>query len=273
MDTWIAFWTALWVGSSQISRRIIDWLFGVPRPSKPVAAAAPEKAPAPDPGSATVGAGAEQPGKTKSTTATGGGTALRILVVVLAALFINGLPYTKRIAVTLAIAWVLAAAALGLVAARAEKPSPAKDDDQEEGQEEPAAPDPAETLTRDDVTPLLDGLLRESGGVHLKTLAQALPKRPRNTPWETRDVRALLTRLEVRVRAGVRVDGGGGLEGVHRDDIPPLTPPTYEGNPVAVVAPGQSNNNNESNDESGRPFQIEDDPENPVRHRVRHAIK
>ncbi|MFE4647726.1 hypothetical protein [Streptomyces sp. NPDC056707] len=268
MDTWIAFWTALWVGSSQISRRIIDWLFGVPRPSKPVAAAAREKAPALDPGSPADGAEAEQPDKTKSTAAAGGGTALRILVVVLAALFINGLPYTKRIAVALVIAWVLAAAVLGLVAARAEKPSPAKDDDQEEGQEEPAAPDPAETLTRDDVAPLLHSLLRESGGVHLKTLAQALPKRPRNSPWETRDVRALLARLEVRVRPGVRVDRGGGLEGVHRDDIPPLPSPAHEGTPVAVVVPGQSNNNNAGNTPA---YVIADDPSNPYRATVHHT--
>ena len=246
MAAWIAFWTALWVGSSRISRWLIDLLFSVSQPteSTPETDHVKDEAAAAEPKSAAVA---------------GGATALRLGCLTLAGLFINGTPYTKRIVLTLAIVWVVTALVLGFAAAMAAKP----DQDSQVEPKEPA-PDPAETLTRDDVAPILHSLLQDTGGVHLRTLAGALPQRPRGAHWKTGDARALLARLEVRVRAGVRVPGAGGREGVHRDDLPPLPCPTSETAPEAVVVPGQNNNNNPGN---SYPFTIVDDPDDPA-----HAI-
>ncbi|MFF2522260.1 hypothetical protein [Streptomyces liangshanensis] len=148
------------------------------------------------------------------------------------------------------------------------KEHPDGDDDQA-GEEQPGPPaDPADTLTRDDVGALLHHLYQEGSGVHLKTLATALPKRPTGASWATRDVRALLTRTGVRFRPGVRVPPVGGREGVHRDDFPPLPQAPTDPPVVADVAAGQSNNNNANNSARPEP-EIFQDPMSPHRWRVR----
>ncbi|MYV53134.1 hypothetical protein [Streptomyces sp. SID3212] len=150
------------------------------------------------------------------------------------------------------------------------KEHPDGDDDQEdEEQPDPPIPDPADTLTRDDVGALLHHLYQEGSGVHLATLAEALPRRPRGASWATRDVRALLTRTGVRVRPGVRVPPAGGREGVHREDFPPLPPTEADPPVVADVAAGQSNNNNTNNAPHPDP-EIFQDPMSPHRWNVRY---
>ncbi|MER7046757.1 hypothetical protein [Streptomyces jumonjinensis] len=119
-------------------------------------------------------------------------------------------------------------------------PGPRKPRDKEAPppSEEPVDP-AAEPPTRDTVAALLRDLSGPTGGVHLKTLAGALP----GGPWTTGQVRDLLTGMSIPVRAGVRMPGRSGLEGVHRDDVPPPPPPT----PGGVVAAGQPGNNNTNN--------------------------
>ena len=277
MTYWIAFWTAVWVGSTRLTHLTINWLCNAH--SKP--ATAPEK-PAKKPAeSAGEGAGeseaemaGEQPKpspktaeKTPAKQDNEGSALLRWVGLLIAAAVAKGLPWTTTLALGLLAAWVLTSIALGYVAAHAEKPTGEQQKERESEQEE-TGPDPAETLTRDDVAPLLHGLLQDTGGVHLKALAGVLPARPNRAPWATRDVRALLTRLEVRVRPGVRVPGESGREGVHRDDVPPLPSPPVGPPVVGVVVPGQSNNNNPSNAPA---YVITDDPDNPVRHTVLHT--
>jgi hypothetical protein len=202
-----------------------------------------------------------------------GGAALRITLVFLAAGFIKGLPWTTAIAYTAAGAWLITAITLGL-----HPPEPttektkeeAKDGTGEEDQEEEAeeVAHPADTLTRDDVAALLRTLLQETGGVHLATLATALPGPAR----ATRDARTLLTRHGIRVRAGVRVPDVGPREGVHRNDIPPHPSPTPGTTPDGVVTAGQSNNNNGNNTvtehQGGLTVISTPDHHNPVRTHV-----
>ncbi|HCA86359.1 MAG TPA: hypothetical protein DEQ61_13165 [Streptomyces sp.] len=99
---------------------------------------------------------------------------------------------------------------------------------------------PATSLDREQVADVLHSLLGASGGVHLTALATALPK----PLMPTREVRALLARHSIRVRAGVRAPGVGVREGVHRTDIPTPSPPTSEAAPIGRCSAGQSNNNN-----------------------------
>ncbi|MFD9763201.1 hypothetical protein ACFWXI_06610 [[Kitasatospora] papulosa] len=282
MEYWIGFWTAVWVGSSRLTHLTVNWLCN--SNSKP--AAAPEKPAKTAPKTQVEGAGEseekpateaeagaarEQPKptpktaeKTPAKSDDEGSALLRWVGLLIAAAVAKGLPWTTNLAAGLAVAWVLTSIALGYITAYAQRPAA---EQKEKTEKETAGPDPAETLTRDDVAPLLHGLLKESGGVHLKALAEALPARPKKAPWATRDVRALLDRVGVRVRPGVRVPGVGGREGVHRDDVPPLPSPTSGPPLVGVVVPGQSNNNNPRNAPG---FRIEDDPENPARAHVHH---
>ncbi|MFD8075831.1 hypothetical protein ACFV3E_24640 [Streptomyces sp. NPDC059718] len=176
--------------------------------------------------------------------------------VVLAALFIKGLSHTWLILGCLAVAWVVAAVALGLAKPSRDTETDGDEDsdsgDQEEGDEEaedatPAEPEPLPDLTRDETAEYLRQLLGPEGGVHLATLARALTKASGGRRWETRDARALVTRVGIRVRDGVRVPGGGVREGVHRADVPPATPPEREGVPESVVAAGEGGNNNGNN--------------------------
>ncbi|MFI2184600.1 hypothetical protein [Streptomyces sioyaensis] len=207
-----------------------------------------------------------------------GGAVLRLFVIVLAAGFAKGLPFTTALCWLAALAWLGLAIHLGLRQAAAEEAAKNKpkastaDAESTETTEPPAAatgapktPDAAPT--RDDVTRLLHNLLGDTGGVHLSALAKALP----GGPWPTRKVRALLSANGTRVRAGVRGPTGAVREGVHRDDIPNPTTPT-EGTPTGTaVAAGQSNNNNDNNTEPGPAFTVTDDPDNPARSHVHFA--
>ncbi|MFJ5820099.1 hypothetical protein ACIQGT_40370 [Streptomyces sp. NPDC093108] len=280
MDAWIAFWTALWVGSSTVTRRLVDWLCNArPEPAKskkkPFAEAGEtDKQPETDTGEQQP----DTPKKTKKTPADQGeGSALlRWCMTLLAAVIAKTLSYTTSITIALAAAWITTALVLGYAAARPDKPEPAADEQPDTPAETPPTdqPHPSESLTLDDVTLLLHTVYTEGSGVHLAALAEHLDRtlymgHPA-APWATRDVRALLARHGVRVRPGVRVPPVGGREGVHRDDFPPLPPTDPAPAVVDVVVAGQSNNNNAGNTTSPYPFQVIDDPDNPAAHRVHH---
>ncbi|WP_432247696.1 hypothetical protein ACRAR1_07045 [Streptomyces sanyensis] len=193
----------------------------------------------------------------------------RIIGLLLAAGFLYGLPHTHRILATLALAWI--ALALLLAHRATPRPAPAKTPEQ------PATQAPAQSpadVDLDTLTRHLHALLQPEGGVHLQALGKALGQTAGKPPVPTKDVRALCARHGVRVRAGVRVPGAGGREGIHRDDIPPLPTPTT-GTPLeGVVVPGQSNNNNGNNTPTGPPGEghtITQDPHNPHRWNVHTA--
>ncbi|MFD7861846.1 hypothetical protein [Streptomyces sp. NPDC059783] len=274
MERWIAFWTALWVGSSKITRWVVDWLCNArPAPAKP----APTKA--------EVGEPKEQPAEKEKTAGEGrgkkdakqdpadeGSALLRWFGVLAAAVVAKVLPYTTVITATLAAAWVLTALGLGYAAARPAKPE--KPTEGEQPAEDKAAADdrhPRDILTLDHVAQLLADVYTEGSGVHLATLAKHLSKTPLvglpATPWATSDVRDLLARHEVRIRAGVRVPPVGGREGVHRNDFPPPPQLTSETPVVGDVAAGQGNNNN------AYPFEVVDDPDQPNHARVQHHAR
>lgn len=285
MDAWIRFWTALWLGWSDLSRRTIDLILCTTptKPPDPQPPAAPDEQ-----AQAETGEQQESPpektGKRK-TPRTEGSPALRILCVGLALGFIYGLPWTTRIAIAAAVLWTITALALGYLATmppeEEKKPAPEKPAADGDGQEqEPVEESPADTrhpselLPLEHVAVLLHGAYTEGSGVHLAHLAETLTTTPLMglpaTPWKTGHVRALLTRHGIRVRAGVRVPPLGGREGVHRRDFPPL-PPTPAAPPVVGdVAAGQSNNNNDHNT-TPPPFQVVQDPANPHRHHIHHT--
>lgn len=286
MTYWIAFWTALWVGSSRLSHRTVDWLCN----ASPKPAASPEKPTkeqsegaqedsAGETGEQPEPEAGEQPKPSRKTPpkppakqATEGSALLRWVSLLITAAVAKGLPWTTTIAITLTAAWVLTSLVLGYAAALPAK-KPAADPEKEAAQEPAAeAQHPSELLTREHVALLLAEVYTEGSGVHLATLAEHLTRTPLMglppVPWETRDVRALMGRHGVRVRPGVRVPPVGGREGVHRDDFPPLPPPPSEPPVVGVVVPGQSNNNNPG---TGHPFTVTDDPDNPARHTVTHT--
>jgi hypothetical protein len=139
-------WIAVWTGSSALTRAICDWIRG--------------------------------------------GAAPRLLGLFLAAGFIKGLPWTTSIAVLLALGWLLTAIALGLrlpapaaAAAEPEASEPGTDNADEDASYTPAddVPEESSEPSRDLVVKALHGLLRDTGGVHLKALARALP----DGPWTT----------------------------------------------------------------------------------------
>ncbi|WP_228989432.1 hypothetical protein [Streptomyces sp. DH8] len=289
METWIRFWTALWLGSEKLTRRTVDWLCNAKPPSAPEklvkeqtkdalddAEEKPEDAPG------------EQPQKLRKTAAkepadAEGSALLRWVGLAIILGVTKTTPYTTVAAIIAAAAWVVTALALGYPALPAtpntepEQPAADEDDDQEQPGGKSSEPEPkqhpSELLPISYVAVLLSEAYTEGSGVHLATLAEHLSRTPLMglpaTPWRTGDVRALLTRHGVRVRAGVRVPPVGGREGVHRKDFPPLPPAPPEPPVVAGVVAGQRNNNNASNT-LARPFRITDDPANPARHHVHH---
>ncbi|MEU9777449.1 hypothetical protein [Streptomyces sp. NPDC047968] len=193
----------------------------------------------------------------------------RIIGLLLAAGFLYGLPHTRRILATLALAWI--ALALLLAHRATPRPTPAKTPEQPAAQapEQSPADVDLDTLTRH-----LHALLQPEGGVHLQALGKALGQTAGKPPVPTKDVRALCARHSIRVRAGVRVPEAGGREGIHRDDIPPLPTPTTNTPLHAVVVPGQSNNNNGNNTPTSPPGEghtITQDPHNPHRWNVHTA--
>ncbi|MFI6700299.1 hypothetical protein ACIBJC_15200 [Streptomyces sp. NPDC050509] len=280
MEHWIGFWTALWIGSARISKRLVDWLFGVPRPAKPGPKSTAGKAAKPEVPKSKEESGAQpepkeqapaKAKKPKSEEAAGGSVALRFVSLALAAGFIKGLPYTTLIAEALAVVWLLLALVLGYAAAPA-TPSKAPKPDASEPSAEAvleAPPHPSEALSAEYVTALLHAVYTTGSGVHLTTLAERLGVLFPEAEWRTRDVRSLLARVGVPtkpVRAGAT---GAVSEGVHRDHFPPLPEETPEG----VVAAGQTANNNTNNSperEAREGFSILKDPGHPSRHDVQH---
>ncbi|MFF7012238.1 hypothetical protein ACFY9Y_22180 [Streptomyces fimicarius] len=285
METWIRFWTALWLGSEKLTRRTVDWLCNAtPKPlrsPKKDAKEQPEATPNStegEPGEAP-GEQAEKPKKTAKEPANAEGSALlRWFGLGVTLSVTKATPYTTVAAIIAAAAWVVTALALGYLALPpapgTEQERPA-DDGQEQPEEEAPEPEqhPSELLPLGYVAILLAEAYTEGSGVHLATLADRLSRTPLMglpaTPWKTAHVRALLTRHGVRVRPGVRVPPVGGREGVHREDFPPLPPPPSGPPVVAGIAAGQPNNNNVGNTPV-HPFRITDDPDNTARHHVHH---
>ncbi|MFE3485106.1 hypothetical protein [Streptomyces griseus] len=296
MEAWIRFWTALWLGSSKISRRTVAWL----RNAAPEQPSAPQKPAKEQPGNAPDDAekkpndvSGERPTRPTKAAAKAlakrqpadpeGSALLRWAGLAIVLGVTKATPYTTIAATTAAAAWIVTALILGYIATMPPEPeqSVAEAGDKDEGgqeqpEEEASEPEqhPSELLPLGHVAALLSEAYTEGSGVHLATLADRLTATPLMglpaTPWATRDVRTLLTRHGVRVRPGVRVPPTGTREGVHREDFPPL-PPTGPAPPVVgVVVAGQSNNNNAGNTPD-RPFRITDDPENPHRHHVHHT--
>ncbi|MFD7111477.1 hypothetical protein ACFWAF_14910 [Streptomyces microflavus] len=271
METWIRFWTAVWLGCSAMSRRTVALIFCT-------APAAPAKEPArtETAGEEPENSPQEKPEKGKPDTPKGS-PGLRILCALLAIGFVYGLPWTTRITIAAATAWTITALALGYIATmRPEDKKPTADDVQEDGDEATKKPPadeqhPSELLPLGHVAVLLNEAYTEGSGVHLAHLADRLTRTPLMglpaTRWETRDVRALLARHGVRVKGGVRVPPRGVREGVHRKDFPPLPPTESAPTVVDVVSAGQRDNNNVRNT---YPFTVTDDPANPAQAYVHH---
>lgn len=190
------------------------------------------------------------------------GPAARLTGLILGAGVIYGLPFTWRILGLTAALWLALAIVLGRRVTTSSKPK-------EKDKEQPAKA-PKRTIadvTRDETVTALHALLKPSGGVQLKTLGAHLAKGLGAGPVRTREVRALLTRHGISTRAGVRVPGESGREGVHRDDVPPLSSPAPGAPLEGVVVAGQGNNNN-GNNSSGEGLSITQDTSNPSRWHV-----
>ncbi|MGW1295140.1 hypothetical protein [Streptomyces sp. NPDC002533] len=281
MEAWIRFWTAVWIGSEQLTRRTVRWLCN----AKPKPPSAPEKPAKDTAGGEPEDAPGEQAEKPKETATKGpadaeGSALLRWIGLAIILGVTKATPYTTVAAVVAAAAWVVTALALGYLSTmkpelEPEPESPDEDDDQEQPEEQAPEPEqhPSELLPLGYVSILLAEAYTEGSGVHLAHLAERLSRTPLMglpaTPWKTGHVRALLTRHGVRVRPGVRVPPVGGREGVHKKDFPPLPPPPPAPPVVAGVVAGQPNNNNVGN--TAPPFRITDDPDHPTRHYVHHT--
>ncbi|MGA5472545.1 hypothetical protein ACPCUK_27700 [Streptomyces arboris] len=284
MNHWIRFWTAMWLGWTILARHAIDLI---------LCTGPHAKSPPPKPAKNTAKDGEEQPGETSAKEGrpdedddSDSSVGARLTMLSVALGFTYGLPWTAHILTAAAITWTLTALVLGYLATMPpedaqQQEDQAAEDDQEHGQAEATEEAPTDTRHPSEILPLghvavlLTEAYTEGSGVHLAHLAERLSGTPLMglpaTRWETRDVRALLTRHGIRVKAGVRVPPLGVREGVHQKDFPPLPPPPLGEPAVAVVVPGQSNNN-PGNTGPAYPFEVVDDPVNPARARVRfHA--
>lgn len=185
---------------------------------------------------------------------------LRLLLVLLVAGFVKGLPWTTAIVVTLALVWLVLAVVLGLRAA----PRPQASESAAPSEEPPATPPAADQEQPAGPAPLeraeLVAALHATAAphVHLAALAEHL-----NAPPER--VREALREAGIPIAGGVRMKGRGVSTGVKAGDIPPL--PADEGPAPGVdVVAGQPSNNN-SNNASG--FETVPDQANPHRTHVR----
>ncbi|MFJ8844327.1 hypothetical protein ACIRFF_15645 [Streptomyces cyaneofuscatus] len=286
MDIWIRFWTAVWLGWSILARHAIDLILCTgPYAKKPRPKPAKAKEGEAQPGEASAKAGRLDGDEEADDSDSSVGARLILLGVTCGIVY--GLPWTGYILTAAAIAWTLTALVLGYIATmpedeQQEHEEPAHDDQEQEpgetAEESPAdTRHPSELLPLGHVAVLLAEAYTEGSGVHLAHLAERLSGTPLMglpaTRWETRDVRALLTRHGIRVKAGVRVPPLGVREGVHQKDFPPLPPPPLGEPTVGVVVPGQSNNNNPGNTGPAYPFEVVDDPTNPARATVRFTAR
>lgn len=159
--------------------------------------------------------------------------------------------------------WIPYGLAIACAAAWMHAPKTVEQDDEEADDEtageDPAEPDPA------DVLDLLRDLIGDDRGILLTALRTPLQAA------DTRAVREALAEAGIRVREGVRTAGGNG-PGVHRDDLPPLSPPPAAP-PVGGVVAGEHANTNANNTlrvESRAGMTIISDPAD--RHRT-HTLK
>ncbi|WP_405676783.1 hypothetical protein OG292_19265 [Streptomyces sp. NBC_01511] len=286
MDQWIRFWTALWLGSADLSARTVTVLFCTtpdqlqkkPEPEPDALAENPEPVGEEPPAKGEKEKKPAAPAR-KKPPATGGSRGLRLTSTAIVVAAVYGTDWTTRIVGGFAAAWTATALVLGYIATLPDEDEDETDGDGQEHAEEPGAgPHPSETLTLHHVAWLLaDADTGEGSGVHLATLRGDLNGLPVGglpaARWEPRDVRALLARHGVRVRPGVRVPPVGGREGVHRDDFPPQLSPDSDPTPGRVVAagqPGNNNTNNTSGEENREGPTIIPDPKNDNRWLVQH---
>ncbi|MFF3497394.1 hypothetical protein ACFYWS_39385 [Streptomyces sp. NPDC002795] len=129
------------------------------------------------------------------------------------------------------IAWgVLAWCAVAWAHAPNETPA---EDDEQDAEEAPVAPDPA------DITDVVRDVIGPGRGALLTALVGPLGVA------DTKAVRELLAAADIPLRPGVRTPGGNG-PGVHTDDMP--TPrPALDDADVGVVAAGETANTNTNN--------------------------
>lgn len=155
-----------------------------------------------------------------------GGWALRLGVIVGAALFIKGLPYTRALMWCTAGGWALGALVAGLRDAAVKAKG-----------EEPGEPADTPPLTRDE----LAAAMHQIGAphAHLSALATHLSTSPER-------VRAGCQAASIPIEGGVRMKGRGVSTGVKADHFPPLPSPTGA-EPAPVVVAGQTDNNNSNN--------------------------
>ncbi|MFE2346466.1 hypothetical protein [Kitasatospora cineracea] len=161
--------------------------------------------------------------------------------------------------------------------APAEPPAPARREgsgpDVEEDWEE-TAPTPRQEPSPTPADARLAVVLLGAAGGHVALTAVTAHLAAQHPLWKRsgKAVKALLGEAGVRVRGGVRVEGVS-VEGIHRDDVPPLPSPSGAA-PGSVVAAGQSNNNNANNAPQvggGEGFITRPDPDNPARTIVVHT--
>ncbi|MFD9047662.1 hypothetical protein [Streptomyces zaomyceticus] len=153
------------------------------------------------------------------------GVAIRLLGLLLAAGFAKGLPWTTQITGLVAAGWLVTAIALGL---RLPMPGATPTEEPTETTDAPL-PDPV----------ALAVALHEVGAphAHLAALADHMGLSPAH-------VREALTAAGIPI-GPCRMKGRGSSTGVKSGDFPPLPSPT-SGASEAVVAAGQSDNNNKT---------------------------
>ncbi|WP_426404231.1 hypothetical protein ACN9M0_24840 [Streptomyces sp. R-07] len=155
-----------------------------------------------------------------------GGVAARLVALLLLAGFLKGLPWTTQIAFSAAVAWLATAVIQGLrhpsLPAAEEQPDP------------PAGEEATDVLPgREDLATALHSI--GAPHAHLAVLAEHLGLSPAHT-------REALTEAGIPIDA-CRMKGRGSSTGVKAEDFPPLPSPASTPS-EAVVAPGQSDNNN-----------------------------
>lgn len=204
-----------------------------------------------------------------------GGVALRLLVVVLAAGFLKGLPVTTVLVWLGAATWLALAIVIGLRAAAAEEAAKEKEaKDKKSGKKakgKKGKPAPAEPP----FIALLRAEIGDEKGIHLRDLYPAMRKHLdglADAPDEA--LRQVLTDHGISTRRSIRARGVAGRTGVPRSALPPL--PSAGPSPKPLSTPlskdgdaGQSTSTESAGEpqESGgeSPVQLEKDPSHPSR--------
>lgn len=210
-------WIAVWTGSSRLSTAVAGWLLG------------------------------------------GGGAGIfgRLLLVLAAAGFVKGLPWTTRIVVGVALVWLVTAVLVGLRLPDPTAPRQAAEVPTGTGQ---AAAVPPGAVAREQLVQALHTV----GAPHAHTSALA-----EHLGTSTDAVRAALAAARIPLSGGVRMKGRpvAVSPGVKSSDFPPLPSPGQE---AAGEGPLTSNNN-----DNNAAFESVPDAVQPWRTLVRwrHATK